>query len=123
MLTQSDKESILADFPNIKLSYENIIYKKVSQSDNILAIPEGIKCFAWFTIFKEKSICLIMELSGNKQISDIKITNACFSDELSYGTIVYGTIFYHVYNHVYNRFFSIEDIFFYKTININGFVY
>jgi hypothetical protein len=115
MLSQNDKEGILADFPNIKLSYENIIYKKVSQSDNIIAIPEGIKCFAWFTIFKERNICLIMELSGNKQICDIKITSACFSNELAYGTIVYGTVF----NHAYNRFFSIEDIFFYRGNDIS----
>jgi len=115
MLSQSDKESILSSFPNIKLSYENIVYKKVSQSDNIIAIPEGVKCFAWFTTFKDRNICLIMELSGNKQISDIKITNACFSDELAYGTIVYGTVFYHTFN----RFFSIEDIFFYKGNDIS----
>jgi hypothetical protein len=115
MLSQSDKESILSSFPNIKLSYENIIYKKVSQSDNIIAIPEGVKSFAWFTTFKEKNVCLIMELSCNKQICDIKITNACFSDELAYGTIIYGTIFYHTYN----RFFSIEDIFFYKGNDIS----
>ena len=115
MLSQSDKESILATFPNIKLSYENIVYKKVSQSDNIIAIPEGKKCFAWFTTFKEQNICLIMELSGNKQICDIKITNACFSNELAYGTIVYGTVFYHEFN----RFFTIEDIFFYRGNDIS----
>uniref|UniRef100_A0A6C0ARU8 Uncharacterized protein n=1 Tax=viral metagenome TaxID=1070528 RepID=A0A6C0ARU8_9ZZZZ len=115
MLSQSDKESILVDFPNIKLSYENIVYKKVSQSDNIIAIPEGVKCFAWFTTFKEKNVCLIMELSGNKQICDIKITNACFSNEIAYGTIIYGTVFYHEFN----RFFSIEDIFFYKGNDIS----
>ena len=43
MLSQTDKEIILADFPNIKLSYENIVYKKVSHSDNIIAIPQGKK--------------------------------------------------------------------------------
>ena len=114
MLNQIDKESILADFPNIKLSYENIVYKKVLQSDNVIAIPEGNKCFAWFTIFKDRNVCVIMELSGNKQICDIKITNACFSDDLAYGTILYGTVFYHEFN----RFFSIEDIFFYKGNDI-----
>ena len=49
MLTQSEKETILREFPNIKLSYETIIYKKVYNSDYIVAIPEGKKCFAWFT--------------------------------------------------------------------------
>ena len=51
-----------------------------------------------------------MELTENKQVNDIKITNACFSNELSYGTILYGTVFYHLNN----KFFCIEDIFTFK---------
>lgn len=110
MLTQGEKEYILREFPNIKLSYENIIYKKVYNSDYIVAVPEGKKCFAWFTTFKDKMVCFIMTLANNKQITDIQIVNACFSDELSYGTILYGTIFYNSDN----KFFCIEDIFSYK---------
>jgi hypothetical protein len=110
MLKHNDKNEILREFPNIKLSYENIAYKKVYNFDYIVAIPEGKKCFAWFTSINNKMVCLIMELTTNKQISDIKITNACFSDELAYGTILYGTVFYNPNN----RFFSIEDIFSYK---------
>jgi len=113
-LDTRDKEQILSEFPNIKLSYENIIYKKVYKSDLILAVPEGKKCFAWFTTFNDKNVCIIMELSNNKNISDIKITNACFSNTLSYGTILYGTVIYHSFN----RFFSIEDIFSYKGSDI-----
>ena len=97
LFNQSDKENILREFPNIKLSYEYIIYKKVSEADNIIVIPEGKKFFAWFTNYKGKNVCLIMELTGNKQISDIKCINACFSNELSYGTIFYGTIFNHLF--------------------------
>jgi len=115
MLTQSEKEVSLREFPNLKLSYENIIYKKVYNSDYIVAIPQGKKCFAWFTTFKDKMVCFIMELASNKQIIDIKIANACFSDELSYGTILYGTIFYNSDN----KFFCIEDIFSYKGANID----
>jgi hypothetical protein len=110
MLTHTDKNNILSEFPNIKLSYENITYKKVYNFDYIVAIPEGKKCFAWFTSINNKMVCLIMDLTINKQIADIKITNACFSDELAYGTILYGTVFYNLGN----PFFSIEDIFSYK---------
>ena len=105
-----DKQSVLSDFPNIKLSYENISHKKVYQTDMIVIIPEGKKCFAWFTYVNDKPSCLIMELIGNKNIVDIKQVNACFSNELCYGTIFYGTLF----NHVNNQFFSMEDIFSYK---------
>jgi len=98
---------ILNEFPNIKLSYETIIHKKVYNADYIVAIPQGIKCFAWFTVVTDKSVCLIMELTNNKQISNIKIVNSCFSEELSYGTILYGT-------KVNGTLFYIEDIFSYK---------
>jgi len=110
MLKTLDKQMILSDFPNIKLSYENITHKKVYNSDMILVIPDGKKCFAWFTYINDKPSCLIMELAGDKNIVDIKHVNACFSNELSYGTIFYGTLF----NHLGNRFFTIEDIFSYK---------
>jgi hypothetical protein len=110
MLKNLDKQMILSDFPNVKLSYENITHKKVYNSDMILVIPDGKKCFAWFTYINDKPSCFIMELAGDKNIVDIKHVNACFSNELSYGTILYGTLF----NHLGNRFFTIEDIFSYK---------
>jgi hypothetical protein len=110
MFKRLDKQMILSDFPNIKLSYENITHKKVYNSDMILVIPEGKKCFAWFTYINDKPTCLIMELAGDKNIVDIKHVNACFSNELSYGTILYGTLF----THLGNRFFTIEDIFSYN---------
>ena len=55
MLTQSDKDNLVRDFPNIKLSYENIVYKKVYKPDYIVAAPEGTRCFAWFTALNEKN--------------------------------------------------------------------
>jgi hypothetical protein len=111
MIKNLNNQDILSDFPNVKLSYENITHKKVYNSDMILVIPEGKKCFAWFTYINEKPSCLIMELAGDKNIVGIKHVNACFSNELSYGTIFYGTLF----NHLNNRFFTIEDIFSYKN--------
>ena len=58
MLSSKDKEVILNEFPNVKLSYENITHNKVSSYDIVLAIPEGKKCFAWFTTYQEKNVCL-----------------------------------------------------------------
>ena len=115
MLSHSEKESILSEFPNIKLSYENITHKKVYNSDIILAIPEGRKCFAWFTTYNDKNVCFIMELAENTQIKNIKIVNVCFKSDLSYGTILYGSTFY--YSH--NTFFTIEDVFYYKGKNVS----
>jgi hypothetical protein len=117
MLTQEDKDSILSDFPNIKLSYETVVHKKVYNCDIILAIPAGTKCFAWFTIFDNKYVCILFELENNKkkEIKNIRIINTCFSKSLCDGTIVYGTLF----NHMNNNFFSIEDIFLYKDKNLS----
>jgi hypothetical protein len=60
-----------------------------------------------------------MELAENKQISNIKIVNACFNSELAYGTIFYGTTFFHSYN----KFFAIEDIFHYKGTDVSRYTW
>jgi hypothetical protein len=107
---------IIGEFPNIKLSYENIVHKKVSNYDFVLAIPEGDKHFAWFTLYKNNPVCFIMKIGTNKEILNIQIVNCCFNYQLSYGTIFYGTIF----NYGDNKFFSIEDIFYYRGNNISN---
>jgi hypothetical protein len=111
-----NNSEILGEFPNIKLSYENISHKKVSNYDFVIAIPEGDKHFAWFSTYKNKTVCFIMKIGTNKEIINIKIANCCFKSQLSYGTIFYGTIF----NYCNNNFFSIEDIFYYKGNNISN---
>jgi hypothetical protein len=114
MLTTQEKETILAEFPkNIKLSYENIVHKKVSNYDFVSAIPQGKKAFAWFqfTHATEKPVCYVLEVQGKqKQISEIRIANTCFDSSLSYGTIFYGTLFYHQKQ----AFYTIEDLFYYQ---------
>jgi hypothetical protein len=115
MLSHQEKTNILSKFPNIKLSYENITHKKVSNCDIILAIPEGKKCFAWFTKYQEKNVCFIMELAENKQIFNIKFINTTLKNESLVGSIFYGTLFYYQSNKV----FSIEDIFYHKEMDIS----
>lgn len=115
MLSHQEKTNILSKFPNIKLSYENITHKKVSNCDIILAIPEGKKCFVWFTKYQEKNVCFIMELADNKQIFNIKIINTTLKNESLVGSIFYGTLFYYQSN----KIFSIEDIFYHKEMDIS----
>ena len=113
-LAFKEKEKILSEFPqNIKLSYENIVHTKVSNALTISAIPEGKKCFVWFTRTQddEKPVCYLMELERKRQISKIKIIDACFDASLSYGgSIVYGTLFHYQKQ----AFFSMEDLFYYQ---------
>jgi hypothetical protein len=113
---QEEKEFIISNFPNIKLSYENVIHKKVYKSDIILAIPEGIKCFAWFTYYLNEPVCFLLELFEKKQISSIQIIHVSYKHKLSLGTIFYGTLF----NHANSKYFAIENIFWYKGNDISN---
>jgi hypothetical protein len=124
--TFEEKHGILNNFPNIKLSYENIIHNKVLvdktkdyEYDLYLAIPCGKKCFAWFTVLNNENICLIMELMPNKSISEIRIYNCIFNNDLIYGngTILYGTHF----NYKQTNFFSIENIFYWKGRDLTNY--
>jgi hypothetical protein len=105
--------SILAEFPKIKLSYETFVHKKVFDADVVLAIPVGKKCFAWFTTKNDKNVCYILEIGADKQIEKYHLVSCCFHESLSIGTIFYGTIFFHEKR----RFFTIEDVMFYKGKN------
>ena len=109
MTHQTDKYNILSNFQHIKPSYENVIHKKIFNSDYLVAIPYGKKCFVWFTMVDDTPTCLVIEFNRN-QIKETQIVTACFSPSLSYGTILYGTLF----NSNNNNFFTIEDIFSYK---------
>jgi hypothetical protein len=116
MLTIEDQKHLLSEFPDLKLSYENITHKKVYNSELVIAIPEGAKCFAWFTYFRESPVCLLFKLGDDKKpCLNIRIVYCCFNTELAYGTIVYGTML----THLNNPFFAIEDIFHYKGADVS----
>jgi hypothetical protein len=106
---------IKTHFPHIKLSYETIIHKKVLNSQFIVIIPKGKKCFLWFYMFNNKPTCFIVEKHNNNNIF-IKITSCCFSKKLAYNTILYGTLF----NNNNVNFFSVEDIYYFKGEEINN---
>ena len=117
-LNVEEKERLLSLFPkNIKLSYENIVHKKVLNASLITIIPQGKKCFVWFTMNKQdKPICYFL-IQDKKRIAEISIAeNVSFDFSLGYGTILYGTMF-HYQKQV---FFTIEDIFYNQGIPINN---
>jgi len=106
-------------FPNVKLSYETNIHKKVYNSKYVVAIPYGKKYFAWFTEFKSENVCVLLEIIQNKQLGVVSIFSACFSGELSYGTIFYGTkLFLNGCN-----FFCVEDLYYYKGKNVSDLIF
>ena len=109
--TLLDQQGILKDFPkNVKLSYENIVHKKV-YSDFVLAIPQGKKCFAWFL---KKDLYTLEISSDSKAIVEIKTFNCCFSNDLRQGTLLYGTLF-----QIEKKYtFAIEDVIQYKGVDV-----
>lgn len=110
MLSDYDKKTILKQFPKIELCYDKINHNKVS-TDYCMAIPQGRKSFAWFTCFKNKYVCILLEQGFQNKTTDIRIFNCCFKNELAYGTILYGTF-------LERRFFYVEDIYYYKNNNV-----
>jgi hypothetical protein len=110
--------TILNKFPNIELFY-NLTYKKVSNYNLILAIPQGNKCFIWFTKINAKNSMILINIANNNNdnnyyFSNIYLLNNQFDNELL-ETILYGTSF-EVQNKLY---FSIEDLCYYKKINFS----
>lgn len=119
MFSKEDIRIILQDFPKFELCYEIITHKKVLGSSVILAIPEGKKYFAWFTCYKNKNVCFLLEINETKQITNIKIINTSFIDKLALGTIFYGTFFN---NKGYN-YFCVEDLYYYAGKLCNNYYY
>ena len=119
MFSDDEIDSILSDFPKFELSYETMTHKKVFNHNVILAIPEGNKCFAWFTTYKDDNVCFILETNEPNKIKNISIGLTSFNDKLTfggYGSVFYGTTF--KYNGV--TCFCIEDMYYYKGENCSS---
>lgn len=114
-LSEHEKNNILKRFPDFELSYEKLVHKKVS-SDIYVVIPKGRKYLLWFTYYKNNNVCFLMELTGRRLIfKSLEFVSVSFRDELSFGTILYGTLI----NYEKTRFFTVENIYFYKGKDIS----
>lgn len=114
------EKSLLQRFPKFELSYETISHKKVSSEKYqiALAIPQGKKCFAWFSFCENRNVCFLLELTREKKIGKITMQPISSNLELSLGTIIYGTMIEAEF-----PVFVIEDIYFYKGISVKQFVF
>lgn len=118
-LTSNQFSRLMQRMPNFELSYETISHNKVSPIYDIcLAIPLGRKCFAWFTFYDDKDVCFLLELNRDKKIVRAKIVPTTFTDSLSLGTILYGTLWQDQGQEHDNErtFFIIEDILYFQGI-------
>ncbi len=115
-LNYNQKKNLIGFLPKLELSYIKNIHKKVC-SDVCLLIPKGQKYIAWFKCWNNKNTCFILNIDNrSKRINDVFIYDAIFDYNLcaGRGTIMYGTVIKNKTN-----IFCIEDIFYYKSRNIN----
>ena len=119
MFGEQDIKAVLKNFPKFELCYEIITHKKVLDSSAILAIPEGEKCFAWFTKYKNDNVCFLLEINEYKNIVDVKSITTGFTDKLALGTIFYGTSF----KHKTNNCFCVEDMYYYAGKTCHNITY
>ena len=110
VLSSNDKKYLVDKLPDIELSYDKIIHNKV-YAELYFVIPKGKKTLIWFTYFNEYNVCLVLELDKSNNINNIYPISYCFNSELSYNTILFGTL-----KHINNTtFFTCENILYYKN--------
>ena len=103
-------KNIINRIPYIKPSYDKIINNKVF-CDYFTAIPYGKKYLAWFTYYNNENVCIFLQVDIKENEYCIKnafIKKVCFDNDLSLGTVFYGTI-------INDSFFCVEDIHYYKN--------
>jgi len=115
-LNHHNQSQLIKRLPDLKLPYDNI-HKKVF-SDLYVLIPKGKKHIVWFTYFQDKRVCIFIEvtLGGQKKINEIFIVPQCYEKKLVLGTIFFGTVF----NIDKKKYYSIENIHYYKGKNIEN---
>ena len=115
MLSDEDKKTILKRFPDVELSYDKTLHKKV-YADLFMIQPKGTPAFLWFTYFEDKNICIVLQLNRKGNVKSLDVFPVCFNDVLSFGTLLYGTYFWVGTQH----FFTCEDIFTYRGVEIKS---
>ena len=63
MVKEIDINAVLSEFPEFELSYETMVHNKVHDANIMLAIPEGNKYFAWFTVYNNENVCFLLDSS------------------------------------------------------------
>ena len=113
MLSKETQRVLLRRFPDIKLSYNKNINRKV-YADYYILIPKGQKAILWFTYLHKKNCCFLLKLDYKGNIRGIEQYAMCFNTELSYGTVVYGTFIRSGMKNI----FCCEDLHYYKGKHI-----
>jgi len=105
-------EDMLSRFPNVKLSYEKIVHKKVYDAALCMTVPEGNKYFAWL----KNGECILLHITEGKTISRFqKYANANANVNANVNTLQKDTILYGTLLSIQGKqWFHIEDILYHQ---------
>jgi hypothetical protein len=114
VLSSTEVESLLSNFPNTRLSYEVPVHKNDPQAHTsgykCFILPKGRRCIAWATEWNQKKVFACIDVVGGKYTSvspairkfqqengwypgNIRIFDTCFHSSLVYGTVFSGVVF------------------------------
>ncbi len=132
ILNSQETDSLLASFPNTRLSYEATIHKNepLAPGYKCFILPKGKRSIAWVTEWKRRKIVAFIDIAGANQTGcgalspmvrrfhqengwypgTVRIYDACMDDSLAYGTVFGGVIF----RLMDKMYFSIHTIYWYK---------
>ena len=106
----TDYTPLLKRFPQVVLPKETSAIKEVNEANSIyLAQPAGKRAFVWFTYFKTKNVCFLLDIKERTPVN-IYPVHAAFSSALSLGTVLHGTIIHYQGT----RCFIVDNLFHYK---------
>lgn len=110
-------------FPNVELPYETVCNSSIIPDDyNIsLSIPYGKKSYMWFTFENENDVCYLIDINKDKQLTSQHCLYTNRYNDLSIGTILYGTRT--IDENTQQPIFIIEDIIMFKGILMNKVIF
>ena len=136
-LNSQETDSLLACFPNTRLSYEAIIHKNepLAPGYKCFILPKGKRSVAWVTEWKRRKIVAVIDIAGANHNGgggggggvvspmirrfhqengwypgSVRIYDACLDSSLAHGTVFGGVIF----RLTDKMYFSIHTIYWYK---------
>ena len=95
-MNDREQTELMKRFPAVELSYET--HKKVSDTtatksyDVVVAIPFGKKAFLWWTYWKDRDVCLLLELGKDRRVIHMQLVGGEAETPWSYGTVLYGAM-------------------------------
>jgi len=125
LINNNIKNELKNKFPaNIELSFGKSLQSKV-QSDLYVIIPRGKKCVLWFTYIDKENVCFQVDIDSTRKPVNFNVKHVCFRDELSWGTILVGTLvkYKNIKTNILHEFFTIEQIKYYKGEDTCNFQY